>query len=50
MNSTKKIGTNKMKKRLDDNGIEYEYYVPPGLSIGASCGSFLMDYDKYIDL
>ena len=30
--------------------IPIEYYVPPGLSIGASCGSFLMDYDKYKDL
>lgn len=25
-------------------GIETEYYVPPGTSIGASCGAFLMDY------
>lgn len=29
---------------LDENSIPFEYYIPPGLSIGASCGSFLMDY------
>lgn len=32
---------------LTDSFIPFEYYVPPGLSIGASCGSFLMDYEKY---
>ena len=25
-------------------GIYHEYYVPPGLDVGASCGQFLMDY------
>lgn len=35
------------KVYLDGNSIPFEYYVPPGLSVGASCGSFLMDYDKY---
>lgn len=29
--------------RLQANGIECEYYVPPGLDIGASCGQFLME-------
>lgn len=32
---------------LVDSFIPFEYYVPPGLSVGASCGSFLMDYEKY---
>jgi 23S rRNA (adenine2503-C2)-methyltransferase len=26
------------------HGIEHEYYVPPGLDIGASCGQFLLDH------
>jgi len=38
------------KNCMSYNYIKYEYYVPPGLSIGASCGSFLMDFDKYKDL
>lgn len=38
------------RSHLVDSFIPFEYYVPPGLSIGASCGSFLMDYDKYKDL
>lgn len=38
------------KNYLTDSFIPFEYYVPPGLSIGASCGSFLMDFDKYKDL
>jgi len=29
---------------LDDLGIKYEFYTPPGLDIGASCGQFLFDY------
>lgn len=33
---------------LDDVGIESEYYIPPGLDIGASCGQFIQDsYLKY---
>lgn len=24
--------------------IPFEYYIPPGLDVGASCGQFLMDY------
>lgn len=35
------------KNCMGYNNIKYEYYVPPGLSVGASCGSFLMDYEKY---
>lgn len=35
------------RMHLVDSFIPFEYYVPPGLSIGASCGSFLMDYEKY---
>lgn len=36
------------KRYFDKYSIAHEYYVPPGLSIGASCGSFLMDYyEKY---
>jgi 23S rRNA (adenine2503-C2)-methyltransferase len=31
-------------KHLDSCGITHEYYIPPGLDIGASCGQFLMDY------
>jgi len=29
---------------LQSEGIQTEYYEPPGVSIGASCGQFLMDY------
>jgi 23S rRNA (adenine2503-C2)-methyltransferase len=36
------------KKVFDGRGLECEYYVPPGLDIGASCGQFLLDYyEKY---
>lgn len=35
------------KTHLVDSFIPFEYYIPPGLSVGASCGSFLMDYEKY---
>lgn len=38
------------RMHLVDSFIPFEYYIPPGLSVGASCGSFLMDYDKYKDL
>ncbi len=34
---------NRFKSRLDEAGILNEYYVPPGLDIGASCGQFLME-------
>jgi adenine C2-methylase RlmN of 23S rRNA A2503 and tRNA A37 len=30
-------------KALSSRGIDCEYYVPPGLDIGASCGQFLME-------
>jgi 23S rRNA (adenine2503-C2)-methyltransferase len=43
--NTDKLKT--FKAHLDDSFIPFEYYVPPGLSIGASCGSFLMDFDVY---
>ena len=32
------------KRYFDKYSIDHEYYVPPGLSIGASCGQFLLDY------
>lgn len=35
---------NIFKKYFDKNLIQYEYYIPPGLDVGASCGQFLMDY------
>lgn len=44
--ASKKEVLDLFKYRLDYNHIDFEYYVPPGLSIGASCGSFLMDYDQ----
>jgi 23S rRNA (adenine2503-C2)-methyltransferase len=35
---------------FDRHNIKHEYYVPPGLDVGASCGQFLMDYYvKYQD-
>lgn len=33
-----------LKCYLDLYGIKNEYYTPPGLDIGASCGQFLLDY------
>ncbi len=31
-------------------GIKHEYYIPPGLDIGASCGQFLLDYyERYTE-
>lgn len=39
--------TEKLKifgKHLDSCGITHEYYIPPGLDIGASYGQFMMDY------
>jgi len=36
------------KKHLDMNGIPHEYYIPPAIDIGGSCGQFLMEtYLKY---
>lgn len=32
------------KRYFDKYNIEHEYYIPPGLDIGASCGQFLLDY------
>jgi 23S rRNA (adenine2503-C2)-methyltransferase len=32
------------KKYFDKYSIAYEYYIPPGLDVGASCGQFLMEY------
>ena len=34
---------NIFKNRLDQFNISSEYYIPPGLDIGASCGQFLME-------
>jgi len=36
------------KRYFDKYNILHEYYIPPGLDIGASCGQFIMDqYIKY---
>lgn len=32
------------KRYFDKYSIDHEYYIPPGLDIGASCGQFLLDY------
>jgi 23S rRNA (adenine2503-C2)-methyltransferase len=29
---------------VGDYGVRCEYYIPPGLDVGASCGQFLLDY------
>lgn len=29
---------------LDESGVKWEYYRPPGISIGSSCGSFMQEY------
>ena len=31
------------KRYFNKYNIEHEYYIPPGLDVGASCGQFLMD-------
>ena len=31
------------RKYLDKYSIVHEYYIPPGIDIGSSCGMFLMD-------
>jgi len=35
---------NIFKRYFDKYGIQHEYYIPPGLDVGASCGQFLIDY------
>lgn len=32
------------ESKFKENSIGMEYYIPPGLDVGASCGQFLMDY------
>jgi len=32
------------RRYLEKYNIKHEYYIPPGLDIGASCGQFLMDH------
>jgi len=32
------------KRYFDKYNINHEYYIPPGLDIGASCGQFMLDY------
>ena len=32
------------RELLTNNHVECEYYIPPGIDIGSSCGMFLMDY------
>ena len=44
VHASNKSKLNIFRKYLDRYGIEHEYYIPPGLDIGASCGQFLMDY------
>jgi 23S rRNA (adenine2503-C2)-methyltransferase len=34
----------RIRKALEDEGIQTEYYNPPGSDIGSSCGQFLMHY------
>lgn len=39
------------RKHLDMNNIPHEYYIPPAIDIGGSCGQFLMEtYLKYQDI
>lgn len=39
---------NTFRRYFDKYNIKHEYYIPPGLDIGASCGQFLLDYyEKY---
>lgn len=38
----------RMEKYLDKYNISHEYYVPPGTSIGSSCGMFLLElYEEH---
>lgn len=38
----------RFRSTLTDHGIQCEYYIPPGLDVGASCGQFLLEYyEKY---
>ena len=37
---------NEFRDILSKNGIENEYYEPPGSDVGSSCGQFLLDYYK----
>ena len=42
--ASNKSKLNTFKRYFDKYNISSEYYIPPGLDIGASCGQFLMDY------
>jgi 23S rRNA (adenine2503-C2)-methyltransferase len=44
VHASNKQKLNIFRKYLDKYNIAHEYYIPPGLDIGASCGQFLMDY------
>lgn len=35
---------NVFRRYFEKYGIQHEYYVPPGLDVGASCGQFIMDH------
>jgi 23S rRNA (adenine2503-C2)-methyltransferase len=35
---------NNFRRYFDKYSIKHEYYIPPGLDVGASCGQFLLDY------
>lgn len=36
------------RKYLEINNIQHEYYIPPAIDIGGSCGQFLLEtYSKY---
>ncbi|GMQ95549.1 MAG: 23S rRNA (adenine(2503)-C(2))-methyltransferase RlmN [Patescibacteria group bacterium] len=32
------------RETLECEGVETEFYIPPGIDIGSSCGQFLMEY------
>ena len=39
---------NTFRRYFEKYGIRHEYYTPPGLDVGASCGQFIMDlYYEY---
>lgn len=44
VHASNKEKLNIFRRYLDKYNIKHEYYIPPGLDIGASCGQFLMDY------
>jgi len=48
VHASNKEKLNIFRRYFDKYNIQHEYYIPPGLDIGASCGQFLFDYyEKY---